>query len=256
MIAGASWANAAGLGVSMVLLQFSIGATNDVVDAPEDHGRVPPKPIASGLVGVTAGRVTAAATAIAGLAIAASFGVVPLTIAGAGLGCGLAYDLRLSRTAFSWLPLAVALPLVPVYAWYGAAGDLPQAIVPIVPMAMLAGAGLAIGNALVDLDADRALARPTVAVSLGRAVGWATHAALLGAVVMWFLLLRPLSGGAGALPTPIASGLTYAGAGLVTLGVALMTSGRHSAARAGWAAEATGVAALGIAWVLAATGST
>ena len=44
-MAGADPAVAARLGVSMTALQASIGALNDLVDAPSDRGRKPGKPI-------------------------------------------------------------------------------------------------------------------------------------------------------------------------------------------------------------------
>lgn len=237
----------------MVLLQFSIGATNDVVDAERDHDRTPPKPIPAGLVGRDTARAVAVAAAAFGLLLAASFGGVVLAIAAAGLGCGLAYDLRLSRTAFSWVALAVALPLVPVYAWFGATGALPTSVIPIVPMAMAAGAALAVGNALVDLDADLALERRTVAVALGRVRAWGVNAVVLAIVVGWLLVTRPAGGGADG--GPAANVLADAGTALVAVGVALLGIRRGAAARAGWALEAVGVAVLGVAWVMAATGS-
>ena len=59
LAAGGSPTDAGRLAVSMVLLQFSIGSTNDLVDAPRDHDRVPLKPIASGLVGRSTALVSA-----------------------------------------------------------------------------------------------------------------------------------------------------------------------------------------------------
>ena len=43
--AGGDPGTAVRLGVSMVLLQASVGALNDLVDAPSDAGRKPGKPI-------------------------------------------------------------------------------------------------------------------------------------------------------------------------------------------------------------------
>ena len=48
--AGGDAVTAVRLGVSMVLLQASVGALNDLVDAPSDYGRKPGKPIPAGLV--------------------------------------------------------------------------------------------------------------------------------------------------------------------------------------------------------------
>ena len=122
---------------------------------------------------------------------------------------------------------------------------------PIVPMAMLAGAGLAIGNAIVDLDGDHALGRRTVAVALGRPWAWAVHGALLAGVVVWLVALEPLGGGTSASPGAavglMAGGLVLIGGGIILLGIA-----RRAGARLGWALEAAGVGLLGVGWVIAA----
>ncbi len=51
----------------------------------------------------------------------------------AGTATGYAYDLRLKATAWAWLPFAVGLPLLPVYAWVGATGRVPGAVRPAHP---------------------------------------------------------------------------------------------------------------------------
>ena len=50
LLAGADPPTAARLGVAMTALQASIGALNDLVDAPRDAGHKPAKPIPTGLV--------------------------------------------------------------------------------------------------------------------------------------------------------------------------------------------------------------
>ena len=71
-----------------------------------------------------------------------------------GLGIGLAYDLWAKGTTLSWLPFAVGIPLLPVYGWYGATGELPGLFVVLVPAAANAGTALAIANAIVDMERD------------------------------------------------------------------------------------------------------
>ena len=63
------------------------------------------------------------------------------------LGVGVAYDLWAKGTPWSWLPFAVGIPLLPVYGWVGATGSPPGFFAVLVPMAVLAGAALAIANA-------------------------------------------------------------------------------------------------------------
>ena len=90
------------------------------------------------------------------------------------LGIGLAYDLFAKGTAASWVPFAVGIPILPVYGWLGATGSLPDLFRLLVPVAAVAGAALAIGNALVDVERDRAAGDRSVALVLGRGrrPGW------------------------------------------------------------------------------------
>lgn len=233
----------------MTAIQFSIGALNDVIDAPRDRGRSPAKPVAEGLVGSGSAFVVAATTAGIGFSLAAVSGGSTLLVAAAGAACGYAYDLRLSRTAWGWLPLGVALPLVPVYAWLGATGSLPAGLLSLVPIGMLAGGGLAVGNALADHDLDLASGVASVAVRLGRRSAGRLHAVALGGAAGLAIVVLPrdpptasvilLIGGAGALA-----------AGILTM---LVTEGRKTSrlVRVGWRVEALGVAILAIGWVLA-----
>ena len=80
-------------------------------------------------------------------------------VAVAGTATGYAYDLRLKTTAWAWLPFAIGLPLLPVYAWVGATGQVPAPFVLLVPLAVLAGAAVALLNGLVDVERDRAAGR-------------------------------------------------------------------------------------------------
>lgn len=166
-VAGAEPARIAVLGVTMLLLQLAIGAANDWADAPADATANPAKPIPRGLLRRRSVALLAAVLAAAGLALAAAAGPLVLGIACLGLASGLAYDFRLKGTRWSWLPYAVGIPLLPVFAWVGATGRLPAAFVLLIGLAVVAGAALAIANALADVDRDRAAGVETVATALG-----------------------------------------------------------------------------------------
>ncbi len=245
-IAGGTVATAVRLGLGMLFIQFAIGTLNDLMDAPRDAARIPVKPIPARLVGVMAARRLAVGAALGGLLFASPSGPLTVVIAAVGLGLGVAYDLGLSRTSISWLPLAFALPLVPVYAWYGAIGRVPAEILAVVPVAILAGAGLAAGNALVDIDADETTGRRTVAVALGRPGAWATHAGLLLGSMVLAVVLRPSGGGLAA------ERLVVSGVGATLAGVALLWWARGVGRRIAWGLEAIGIATIGIGWVLGA----
>jgi 4-hydroxybenzoate polyprenyltransferase len=141
------------------------------------------------------------------------------------------------------------LPLLPVYAWVGATGELTVEFAVLVPCATLAGMGIAIANALADVERDRLVGADSIARSLGSKRAWRIHVGLLGAA------------SAGALASAVAlrgAGERGADAGLLValLGVALVAIGawladRPASVDRGWEVEAVGLAALAVGWVVA-----
>ena len=244
LLAGGEVGPAVRLGTSMTFLQFSIGALNDIIDAPADAGRRPPKPIPGGLVTVDGARTIVAASAIVGLVLALASGPAVLLVAILVLGIGFGYDVVAKGTPWSWLPFAIGIPLLPVYGWLGVTGSLPAAFAILLPMAFLAGAGLAIANARSDLDADRRSDTRSVATALGTERSWWTGGALLAAATATGLLFMPASGWYSAT-----IGLVAAGTGLVVIGLIV---GRAEAAitrRRAWEVQAVGAAIAATGWV-------
>jgi len=239
------------LAAAMLFLQLGIGAANDWADAPADRTAQPGKPVPAGLVRrPTAARIALGAAAT-GLVLAALAGPAPLALAAAGLAVGLAYDLRLKGTRWSWVPYAVGIPLLPVFAWVGATGSLPAPFAVLVPIAMLAGAGLAVANALADAERDRAAGIETVATSLGL-----ERARRIGAVLQGLVVSVGL-GSAVALDGRAAwIALAAAGSVIVLAGLALGWRGGPAARRRAWEVQAVGVGVLAGGWIgaLAAAG--
>lgn len=239
----------------MLALQGSIGALNDALDAPIDSGRKPGKPIPRGLATSAGAGILAAVLLAAGLALSAPSGLPTLVVAGLGVGWGYAYDLGLGRTAASWLPLVLALPLLPIHAWLGATGSLPPGLVTLVPAAVLAGACLGIGNALADLDRDLDGGRRTIAVRLGRERAWLVHAALAVALAGVAVVAAPRTPGpavvAGLRPGDVSMTLGFV---LLGVGVVLNRLERASVRERGWELEAIGVAGIGIGWLAGTAG--
>jgi 4-hydroxybenzoate polyprenyltransferase len=234
-------------------LQTSIGALNDLVDEPLDAGQKPGKPLPRGLVSRRAASIVAAVTGLAGLALSAPSGMATLVAALAVLGLGYVYDLRISRTSLSWLPLAVALPVLPIHAWLGATGSVAPGLVALVPAAVLAGTALAIGNGLVDVERDAATGRRGIVVAIGSRAGWLVHAGLLAVVIALAVALAP-----AAPPMPVGSSEvlgTFRRVGLPVGIVAIVLGGITLLARSpalrerGWELEAIGVATAGVAWL-------
>jgi 4-hydroxybenzoate polyprenyltransferase len=237
------------LAASMLALQASIGALNDLVDVGVDSGRKPGKPLPRG-----AARPFEAAAIVAvglglGIGLSAASGPATAVVAAAGVACGYAYDLRLSRTVWSWLPLTVALPLVPVHAWLGTTGSVPASLLGIVPAGLLAGAALALGNGIVDEERDRMAGMRTVVVALGRGPAWILQGLGLAGAVGIALVAGPSLGG-GEAGAVLWRGLAVTvAAGLMAIGAGLAARPAPRLRERGWELEAVGVAVLGIAWL-------
>ena len=248
LLAGADAMTAVRLGVAMTALQVSIGSLNDIVDAPHDRGRTPAKPIPGGLVSTAEAWVVAIGGAVLGLALALPSGVATVVLALVVLMIGYAYDLAFKGTAWSWLPFAIGIPLLPVFGWLGATGGLPSSFTILLPVAVIAGVALAVANARADVERDAAAGVDSVATRLGNERAWAVNAALLSVVVL-LAAVTLVNHGAPALAM-----LGALGAGVVIgIGVVL---GRHadSAGRErSWELEAVGVGFLAAAWLAGTT---
>jgi 4-hydroxybenzoate polyprenyltransferase len=240
------------LAIAMFCLQAAIGTVNDIVDVAADKDRKVGKPIPAGAVDPSVARLVAAGALALGLALSVLSGPAVLAIAIVGTAIGLAYDLRLKGTQWSWLPFALGIPLLPVYAWLGGSGGLPEAFLIVLPMAFLAGAALAYANALADLERDRAAGTRTVATALGREGTWRTGAALQVVVIGIAVTMIAVVGGDGR--TLVAA---LAAAGLIVLGLALGRSDDPWRRTRGWEIQGVGVGLLAAAWLagVVATGT-
>jgi 4-hydroxybenzoate polyprenyltransferase len=147
--------------------QFAIGSANDVVDRELDARTKPWKPVARGAIDPAVATAFAAMLSLACLALSASLSMATLLAAVGGLGCGLAYDLRLKRSRWSWLPYGLAIPTLPVWAW-AAMERLTPRLLPAYPLGVLLGLSLHLANTLPDLEGDHAFGVRGLAHGLGR----------------------------------------------------------------------------------------
>jgi 4-hydroxybenzoate polyprenyltransferase len=248
LVAGGAIPTALALGLSMACLQFTIGAVNDLVDATSDADRKPGKPIPGGLVTPRQARLVAALAAAAGLGLSLVGGAGLLLLALAGLGIGLAYDLWAKGTTLSWMPFAVGIPLLPLYGWYGATGEIPGLFVVLVPAAANAGTALAIANAIVDMERDEAAGDRSIALALGPArasrLVLALHAVVAILAVATTAVLGAPTGWVVAVVA--ACGVPLAGA---ALGVAAAARGGTGLRELAWEVQAVGTGLLAVAWL-------
>lgn len=246
IVAGARPGAAATMGVSVCLLQFAIGALNDLVDRHRDALAHRDKPLVEGVVGERVAKAVVVLAILAGLGLGyAAGGPLLLLVAVVGLALGLWYDLAAKGTPFSWLPMALGIPLLPVYGWLGATGTLAPAFAVLVPAAALAGAGLAIANAAVDLERDQLSGTTSVVAVVG----------LRGAAVL-VLALQVVVGALALASTGDARGPWHGAAVAAALvpvagaALGLLRSGHGPVVReVAFEVQAVGLALLAVAWV-------
>ena len=172
------------LGIAFLLGQFSVGLSNDWLDASRDRavGRQD-KPVATGDIGIPTVRVAAFMTAAAAFALTLLLGI-PATIAHLMfMIAGWSYNLAFKRTVLSVLPYIVGFGVLPLVVTL----SIPK---PAIAAGWALGAGALLGvaahfaNVLPDLDADRT----TGVVGLPHRIGQR------GSGVVTFLALAAASG--------------------------------------------------------------
>jgi 4-hydroxybenzoate polyprenyltransferase len=254
LVAGGSPPLALVLGMSMTFLQFAIGAVNDIVDAPFDEGIRPGKPIPNGIVSPGRAFQVALGAAVTGLVLALAGGPGLVLLALIGLGIGLAYDLWAKGTTLSWLPFAIGVPLLPVYGWYGATGEIPGLFLVLVPAAANAGTALAISNAIVDMERDEEAGNRSIALALGPQKS--SGVVLVLQLVVAFLAVATTA----ALGAPTGWVLAVLVSTLIPLGGAVL--GIAAAVREGtglrelaFEVQAVGTGLLAVAWLAALSAS-
>jgi len=255
LIAGAPIQRAGLLAVAMLGLQFCIGAVNDLFDEALDAESKPFKPIPGGSVSRRAAWLVAGVCGGGGLALAALANPpdqLSLAMAAAMLAAGLVYDAVLKPTAFGWLCFAIAFPILPIYAWYGATGDLPPRWEILVPVATLAGLALQLSNGLVDLETDRAAGLRTLAVALGRRKSLTLVAIAVVAIHLLAGITQPAAEAeADAWAVALLSGM----AGALALGGLIASAQSARVMREiGWSAQAASIAVLALGWLLGSAG--
>jgi 4-hydroxybenzoate polyprenyltransferase len=142
------------LDLAMLLGQFSVGLSNDWIDARRDidAGRTD-KPVATGAISVRVVRASAFVTAILALALTVPLGPLALVAHAIFIVSAWSYNAWLKKTALSVLPYIVSFGLLPA---------LVTLCVPAFAAWWALGAGALLGvaahfaNVLPDLDTDAA----------------------------------------------------------------------------------------------------
>jgi 4-hydroxybenzoate polyprenyltransferase len=174
------------IGLGMLFYQAAIGATNDLVDFESDRLAKPWKPLVAGALSARTATGIAGVSCVAGLGITAMLSWQAWLIGVACLACGLAYDLRLKRSAISWAPYAIAFSLLPV--WVFVAAEAWSAFLWwVFPIGMTLGFALHLANQGPDVESAHGdfLGLPTIiGERMSDAVAIAGFAAAAGAAAI------------------------------------------------------------------------
>ncbi len=205
------------LGLAVLCNQWSVGLSNDWIDAERDAAADRrDKPIARGWIAASTVRNAAFVTAIAAILLTVALGL-PATLAHAAfILSAWGYNLGLKRTPLSVLPYLVSFGLLPVIVTLARpqpAGAAGWAIV----LGALLGAAAHFANVLPDLEDDLATGVRGLPHRMGRrASGIVSYLVLAAASIV--ALLGP---GGGGLGWPQLAGFAL-GLGIAATGILLV----------------------------------
>ncbi len=149
-----------------VAMQLSIAVLNDYCDRERDITSRKNKPIPRGLVRPQEALLSGLLLILLMLLLLLPLSPLALMVSLLYLACGQSYNLGLKGTPFSGVVFALAMPLIPVYAFVGMGHVIPL-ILWFVPIAALLGIALNLANSLPDIESDAASNTRTLAVVLG-----------------------------------------------------------------------------------------
>ena len=202
--------------VAVCLVNAGIGALNDYCDRDLDARSKPSKPLVQGLVRPWQALVLGLATLVAGLATTRWLPWPARVSAVVYATAGVAYDLGLKSTRWSWAPFVVAFPLLPIWSWTAVRG-WDRRLRWVYPVGAPLVLGIHLANTLPDLAADRRSGVQGLAHRLGprwsRYVCWAGY--LVAQVLVLARTRRPTAPAKAARAGAVSSAALLASAILV-----------------------------------------
>src|SRR5438876_11071179 len=147
-------------------MQVSIAMLNDYCDRRMDAQGKPEKPIPRGLILPREALIAGLLMIAIMFVLLIQLPLLALVISVCYLVLGQAYNLGLKSTPLSGIVFALAMPLIPLYAFAGV-GHISPIIFWFVPAGFLLGIALNLANSLPALEEDEAQGLKTLAVVLG-----------------------------------------------------------------------------------------
>jgi 4-hydroxybenzoate polyprenyltransferase len=148
------------------MMQLSIAVLNDYCDRRLDAVSKKSKPIPRGLVRPHEALVLGLLLIVAMFILLLPLNPLALGISLLYLAFGQGYNLGLKSTPLSGVVFALAIPLIPLYAFVGM-GRIVPLMFWLIPVAALLGVALNLANSLPDIEDDAAQQARTLAVVLG-----------------------------------------------------------------------------------------
>ncbi len=152
--------------VAHAAMQVSIAMINDYCDRRLDAEGKKNKPIPRGLVTPREALITGLVMIAVMLALLLLLPPLALLVSLCYLALGQAYNLGLKSTPWSGIVFALAMPLIPLYAFAGV-GRIVPFLFWLVPLGFFLGVALNLANSLPDIEKDWASGAKTLAVFLG-----------------------------------------------------------------------------------------
>jgi 4-hydroxybenzoate polyprenyltransferase len=160
------WSTLALVITAHAAMQLSIAVLNDYCDRQRDTLSKKHKPIPLGLVRPQEALIIGLLLMVIMVALLLPLPPLALFISLLYLALGQGYNLGLKSTPLSGIVFALAIPLIPVYAFVGVGHVLPL-VFWLVPVAALLGVALNLANSLPDIEEDTTSHARTLAVVLG-----------------------------------------------------------------------------------------
>jgi 4-hydroxybenzoate polyprenyltransferase len=230
---------------SVAAIHGAIGSLNDYCDYELDASGKPSKPLVSGLLKRSFARSQAFVLGATGLWLSYVLGGSTVCFAIVVLLAGAWYDVWAKRTLVSWLPFAIFVPSLPLWA-LAASGRFERALLFAYPLGVLLSLGLNLTNTLPDLEADTAHGLHGLAHKMGVKRGIILAWASFAGAILGLLAAQPLVGNDW---TMLSSGLVGA-----TLLLALMMGDyaifrSPASLKRTWYVSSVLSALIGLAWV-------
>jgi 4-hydroxybenzoate polyprenyltransferase len=236
---------------SVFLVHASIGSMNDYCDVVLDAQTKPDKPIVRGDLSRRGALFVSGVSAVLGALLSLSFNGPTLGVALAVLAAGMTYDFWAKGTAWSWVPYAIFIPALPVWAFVAAGAFTPSVLFSF-PLGALMSLALNVANTLPDMEGDTRYGLRGLSHRLGLERSLLAVWSCFGATILLLGLSPRLLGNDSAYLWP---GLIVGSVLLTVMILDRLVNRSTASLRRGWYLSAVTSAILGASWVASLTSS-